>query len=764
MCGAELLVASNEKRSTIGAVIDADGRRYGLTVSHVFNEGASDSSDDDDEGIDEGPCSDTEESEEWTSEYDEEEFKACMENEASFPGPPDEPAPTSTSTALPLMLGVEASKGLLWKCQLTNDTGPEWSSMDQQLDYALVELGEYEYRATNGSLSPLRMLDSDGALSTRVSSFPPTPDHDLIVVTRRGSLRAVGRESGSRNEWAIQLKHGEFGEFVCPLTRSLEEVISCLELGDSGSLIVDATDGCVYGILISGDPLFGNGYIAPAIGIKDDLQRTFRANLQYGEEVRNLWPSRQFEVPLLPERYEMLPSKFKVLLDAARAGDFRAISRLIDSDAAQENQKTEQKKPLVEAAKRYKALIPISNVVNATSSTNEARLESPVRQLAEFYRNASRSGFRGEEADLDAKSSFLRILLARGVDPKESADIEGTALHQAAEDGNLELVKVLVTHLEDTTYVNLRRHNCWSPLHLAVREGHDDIVDFLIMNGADIAALNGSEDTKQDTVLQIAAWQGRSSVVRTLLDHKAVSVNDNGRFGGPLRAAAISASRLYHEEMSRIEQNGRGNSSRSSLDEMLVERQARDELFAIAKRSHQPASDASLAKTDPSGTVLSGSAVLQSVSDVLVDFRNLLRSPYQTPYTTILAYGSTIFELLLANEASQTFEGSDKDLEEAFFVAAEEGPSLLVRVLDDVLSKKLSPTLMREKRSKALCLAASAGDLSAIEILTRKGVDLNFKDDDGWTALRKYTHIRLWLQFSFSLFLTGISPLYLMFP
>jgi ankyrin repeat protein len=284
------------------------------------------------------------------------------------------------------------------------------------------------------------------------------------------------------------------------------------------------------------------------------------------------------------------------------------------------------------------------------------------------------------------------------------------------------------------------------------------------MNGADIAALNGSEDTKQDTVLQIAAWQGRSSVVRTLLDHKAVSVNDNGRFGGPLRAAAISASRLYHEEMSRIEQNGRGNSSRSSLDEMLVERQARDELFAIAKRSHQPASDASLAKTDPSGTVLSGSAVLQSVSDVLVDFRNLLRSPYQTPYTTILAYGSTIFELLLANEASQTFEGSDKDLEEAFFVAAEEGPSLLVRVLDDVLSKKLSPTLMREKRSKALCLAASAGDLSAIEILTRKGVDLNFKDDDGWTALRKYTHIRLWLQFSFSLFLTGISPLYLMFP
>jgi ankyrin repeat protein len=64
--------------------------------------------------------------------------------------------------------------------------------------------------------------------------------------------------------------------------------------------------------------------------------------------------------------------------------------------------------------------------------------------------------------------------------PEESADIEGTALQQAAEDGNLELVKVLVTHLEDTTYVNLRRHSRWSSLHLAVREGRDDVVAFLM--------------------------------------------------------------------------------------------------------------------------------------------------------------------------------------------------------------------------------------------------------------------------------------------
>lgn len=94
------------------------------------------------------------------------------------------------------------------------------------------------------------------------------------------------------------------------------------ELSDSGSLVVDAEDDYVYGVLIPGDPLFGDGYIAPAISIQDDLQHTLRADLQYGQEVRHLWPNRQFYVPILSEQYQMLPSKFKALLDAARIGDF----------------------------------------------------------------------------------------------------------------------------------------------------------------------------------------------------------------------------------------------------------------------------------------------------------------------------------------------------------------------------------------------------------------------------------------------------------
>lgn len=213
LSGAELVVAEGQKRSTIGAVIDVDGRRYGLTVAHVFND--EDSNSPEDEECDNGSYPDADGSEEWASEYDEEEFNAWLAVEDSSTESKD-PAPTSEDR--PLIADDEAGKGLLWKCQLTTDTGPEYSAAGEQFDWALMKLGEYEYRATNDSLSPFRTPTFAGVL-TRVSSLPPILDRKLLVVTPRGILRAVGRESPSKNEWPIQLTHGEFGGFIRGTTK-----------------------------------------------------------------------------------------------------------------------------------------------------------------------------------------------------------------------------------------------------------------------------------------------------------------------------------------------------------------------------------------------------------------------------------------------------------------------------------------------------------------------------------------------------------------
>jgi hypothetical protein len=93
----------------------------------------------------------------------------------------------------------------------------------------------------------------------------------------------------------------------------------------------------------------------------------------------------------------------------------------------------------------------------------------------------------------------------------------------------------------------------------------------------------------QDTLLQIAASQGKPLVVRTLLDHNIVSTTSNGRFGGPLRATAVSASRLYNGETSL---NLVGDTLKDELFAIwkryhrAAHQEVKDELFAIVKRYH----------------------------------------------------------------------------------------------------------------------------------------------------------------------------------
>jgi hypothetical protein len=73
VCGIQLVVAANQNRSTIAAVVDADGRRYALAVSHVFDDVVIGCSKE--EEIDDCACSDAEESEAWTFEYEKTGFK-----------------------------------------------------------------------------------------------------------------------------------------------------------------------------------------------------------------------------------------------------------------------------------------------------------------------------------------------------------------------------------------------------------------------------------------------------------------------------------------------------------------------------------------------------------------------------------------------------------------------------------------------------------------------------------------------------------------
>jgi hypothetical protein len=86
------------------------------------------------------------------------------------------------------------------------------------------------------------------------------------------------------------------------------------------------------------------------------------------------------------------------------------------------------------------------------------------------------------------------------------------ALMLAAFDGQLALVKTLV--VEKKAAVN---KTGWAPIHYAATNGHLEIAQFLMANGAQVNALSPSETTP----LMMSVMSGNDQLIKYLLDNGA---------------------------------------------------------------------------------------------------------------------------------------------------------------------------------------------------------------------------------------------------
>jgi len=97
---------------------------------------------------------------------------------------------------------------------------------------------------------------------------------------------------------------------------------------------------------------------------------------------------------------------------------------------------------------------------------------------------------------------------------EERAEYGRTALHEAADAGQLPIVKLLLANgaaLDPTDDDGL------TPLHDAVYNGHLDVVKLLLRKGAQVDA----RDRHRRTPLHRAAYQGLRDVGESLLKHGA---------------------------------------------------------------------------------------------------------------------------------------------------------------------------------------------------------------------------------------------------
>ena len=97
------------------------------------------------------------------------------------------------------------------------------------------------------------------------------------------------------------------------------------------------------------------------------------------------------------------------------------------------------------------------------------------------------------------------------------------SIHEAAETGNIEAVK---QHLDAETNVDVMSIIFKeTPLHIATREGHKEIVELLIAKDADV----NSKDFFGRTSLNWAAREGRTEIADLLRKH-------GGKTGAELKA------------------------------------------------------------------------------------------------------------------------------------------------------------------------------------------------------------------------------------
>ncbi|KAJ0400753.1 hypothetical protein P43SY_005474 [Pythium insidiosum] len=187
--------------------------------------------------------------------------------------------------------------------------------------------------------------------------------------------------------------------------------------------------------------------------------------------------------------------------------------------------------------------------VDGSSSSSPQTISKPafLSLFAQIYMPAYKYGqqlrLAAGRGDLDT----IRDLLSRGCDPNAKDGSGWSAIHYAADFGQLGALETIIgtiTELRSKSSnpsfppeldCNLRDGCGWTPLMCAAANGHVDIIAKLLPNGADANAASA----EGRTALHWAATRGMVHSVELLLDHGA-STDAIDRVGWtPLHCAAM---------------------------------------------------------------------------------------------------------------------------------------------------------------------------------------------------------------------------------
>lgn len=191
---------------------------------------------------------------------------------------------------------------------------------------------------------------------------------------------------------------------------------------------------------------------------------------------------------------ELTPGEHMLPLEAAAIGGNPEIVQMLIKHGAYPDSALGDDSPL------WLALKNDHETAAAALVEAGARYDGPVRDgMKPFYCAAM----------LDY-TQLVAKMAARGVDYYASGP-QGTALHEAAENGNLSLVQMLATNKIDINYPNDLGE---TPIFLAAQQGKWEVVQWIAANGGKIDAVNHLGNT----ILHELAAKDDSLGIRTMCD------------------------------------------------------------------------------------------------------------------------------------------------------------------------------------------------------------------------------------------------------
>jgi parallel beta-helix repeat protein len=154
-------------------------------------------------------------------------------------------------------------------------------------------------------------------------------------------------------------------------------------------------------------------------------------------------------------------------------------------------------------------------LMQACDKQDVALVRILLRNGADPNQSNSATWFPLMQACEKQNTEIVRILLRNGADVNQQLSGGWSALHMAEKHASVEILKILLE--EENVNVNITADEGCTPLHHAAENGHDEIIELLLSNGAEI---------------NLRDQEGRTPLARAIEEEKSLTVELLRKHGG----------------------------------------------------------------------------------------------------------------------------------------------------------------------------------------------------------------------------------------